>query len=167
MFYFTGIVLSVFLCFLLLLKKEKNAADKIFGGWLAIIALHLLFFYFDQAGVYLTHPHLLGMVFPLPLLHGVFLYFYVSAVVEEKQRSFPQKLLHFIPFFLIILLAIPFYSLSGEDKRTVFESQGAGYEFFRIVKTIMILGSGIFYPAFQSDRKSGIYHTCYRLRLRF
>jgi AraC-like DNA-binding protein len=145
MWYFTGITISLFLCLLLILKKNKSSPDKILTCWIVLIALHQLLFYLEHAGILLQYPHLLGITFPLPLLHGVFLFFYVSAITQEKAINLRTSLPHFIPFLLLILLAIPFYSLSAEEKLKVFENEGEGFEWYSLLQLILIVSLGLGY----------------------
>jgi hypothetical protein len=82
--YLAGIILSFFLFFLLVLKKEKTAADIVLMIWMAVIAVHQLLFYFDFKELSFQYPHLLGVGIPIPLLHGVLLFFYVSALTKGR-----------------------------------------------------------------------------------
>ncbi len=54
-------------------------------------------------------------------------------------------LLHFIPPFILIVLAIPFYALPGADKIAVFEHGGRGYEWYIMIQLTVILVSGVVY----------------------
>lgn len=145
MLFFTSFALSIFLFLLLLLKKNKSSADKILAGWLAIIAAHQLLFYLDYTGISLQYPHLLGLIFPLPLLHGIFLYFYVYNITREHSISLKSAIPHFIPFLLLVLLALPFYTLTGIEKRAVFECGGKGFEWYSALKLFLIIASGFAY----------------------
>ena len=71
MFYLGGVGLAFFLTLLLLSKKGKTMADKILVGWLLLITVHLLLFYFQKIWLY---PQLLGIAIPFPLVHGPFLW---------------------------------------------------------------------------------------------
>lgn len=145
MLYLTGIVLSCFLSILLLLKKNKSTADRILCIWMLIMALHQGSNYLDVSKVSYTYPHFLGLGFALPLLHGVMLYFYVLALLGQKKLTIQNVLPHFIPFALLIVLAIPFYRLSGAEKIQVFLRQGAGYEWYMLTQLCLIVSSGFVY----------------------
>ncbi|MCF8245807.1 MAG: helix-turn-helix domain-containing protein [Saprospiraceae bacterium] len=145
--YLSGIILSFFLFSLLLLKKGKSAADTILTVWMAVMGVHQLLFYLDFSGVLLQCPHLLGVAIPFPLLHGVLLFFYVSALTKGRLMRRKTTLLHFIPFLGLYLLAIPFYRLSGAEKIRVFENQGAGFEWVQAVQAVFIMASGLGYTA--------------------
>lgn len=145
MLYLTGIILSSFLLLLLLLKKDKSAADRILCIWMAIISVHQGQNYLDVAKISYTYPHLLGLGFAFPLLHGVILHFYVLALLGQKKLTWRYVLPHFIPFVMLTVLAIPFYSLSGNEKVQVFLQQGAGYEWYMLTQMGLIISSGFLY----------------------
>lgn len=145
MLYLTGIILSSFLLLLLLLKKDKSRADYILSIWMAIMTLHQLTNYLEFSKIAYQYPHLLGIGFALPLLHGIMLHFYVADLTGTQKWTLRYILPHFVPFVLLTLLAIPFYSLSAEGKKEVFLQQGAGYEWYSLAQLLTILASGLGY----------------------
>lgn len=140
MFYLAGVGLAFFLTVLLLSKSRKTLADKILAGWLLFLTLHLLLFYFQKAGLY---PQLLAADFPLPLVHGPFLFLYTRALTRGRLSQ--ASLLHFIPALAVMLYLIQFYSLPFEQKIYVFQHEGAGYETFNLIRTLTNTTSGILY----------------------
>ena len=148
MFYLIGIIISFFLCLLLILKRNKSNADKILTVWMALIAIHQCLFYVEHSAYSLQYPHLLGITFALPLLHGILLFLYVSEITTEKPILFQKVFPHFIPFLLLILLALPFYTLSAHEKVEVFENEGKGFEWFSLLQFILIVLSGLIYVFF-------------------
>jgi hypothetical protein len=66
MIYIVGISIAFFLNLLMLSKKGKTQADKILTGWLSLMGIHLLFFYFSFSGISFQYPFLLGLSIPLP-----------------------------------------------------------------------------------------------------
>ena len=145
MFYLGGVGLAFFLTLLLLSKKKKTTADNFLAGWLFFITLHLLLFYFWMNELY---PELLGAGFPLPLVHGPFLYLYTLALTQGRIKK--VSLLHFAPALGVLLYMIPFLSLSAEEKLEVFRNQGAGYEVFNTIRLVLNISSGIIYIVLSS-----------------
>ncbi len=140
--YLVGIVLSFFLLFLLVMKRGKSSADRVLMAWMAVIGVHQVLFYLSNFGIGYQFPHLLGLAIPFPLLHGVLLLFYVTALTKGRIPGWKQALPHFLPFLLLILLAVPFFRLSGEEKIRVFEQEGAGYEWFQAIQFVAVTVSG-------------------------
>lgn len=90
----------------LILQKKKAIHDKVLICWLFYLSLY--------TGIYglfynklFTDFHLLSVSFiSLLLLHGPFLFFYISALIDHKARFSKERLLHFIPFILFNLFIV-------------------------------------------------------------
>jgi AraC-like DNA-binding protein len=145
MLYLIGIILAFFLFLLLVMKRNKVYSDKVLMVWMAVMAIHQLMFYSVYTGFMFKHPNLLGPGLPMPLLHGPLLYLYVLSMTREVPLKFKAIFPHFIPFFLLIVLAIPFFMLSGEEKMQVFASNGKGFEWYIIIQQVLIMGMGMGY----------------------
>ena len=145
MFILAGIIISSFLTALLLLKRNKSHADRILTVWMAVMAAHQLLSYLHYTGLTFEYPHLLAIIFPWPVLHGSLLFCYVSAMTREKPLRWNQILPHFIPFLIMILLTMPFYLSSAEEKLEVFRNNGAGYEWYHPIQHGMYIGLGLGY----------------------
>ena len=143
MLYLIGIIISAFLFTLLLFKRGKSGADNILTNWLGVILVHQSVHYISNTDMVHQYPHVLGLSFFIPVLHGVLLFFYVSALISENPVK--RKWLHFVPTILLILLAIPFYSLSGAEKIAVFEQGGKGFEWYTGIQLTLIIASGATY----------------------
>lgn len=145
MFFIAGFSIACFLLLLFLFKKKKEVPDYLLASWLAVIALHLALHYLRYSALDLQYPWLLGVLLPLPILHVVFLYFYTISLTENWVPRAKTIGLHLIPFFVLILLAIPFYQLSNAEKIAVFKAGGKGFEWYSIVQLSLILLTGVFY----------------------
>ncbi len=146
MLYLAGIVLTFFLVVLLITKKGKTAADRILAIWLVAIGLHLFFVFLSFTDKVFSFPYLLGFNFPLPLLHGPFLYLYTCAVTNQIVAS-KYRLVHFIPFLSTYILLLPFLLLPLEQRILVYKNEGLGYETQMIIIITLIMISGVFYVA--------------------
>ncbi len=141
MFYLGGVGLAFFLNLLLLSKSKKTTADIILAGWLLVITLHLLLFYFRHTWQY---SQILGADMPMPLMHGPFLYWYTRALTNHNL-SLKVVLIHFLPALVVLIYLIPFFTIPPEQKITVFKNEGAGYETFNLIKLLAIIVSGVLY----------------------
>lgn len=145
MFFIIGIFIAVFLVLLLLIKKNKSRADKILVAWLFLICIHQILNYLLYTGEVYNYPHWLGVQFSMPVLHGVLLYFYVMEITGNKLKKRWTIFLHLIPTLSLVVFAIPFYILSGEQKINVFQNEGAEFEWYIIYLSILIPLSGLIY----------------------
>lgn len=145
MFFLVGIFLAVFLLLLLLLKKNKSEADIVLAIWLFLIMVNQLFNYLQVTGDLFNYPHLLGVDFPLPVLNGLFLFFYAMALTGNRFKRKWFIGLHLLPTLSLVILNIPFYLLSGQEKVLVFENDGKGFEWYVIYLNVLIPLSGFVY----------------------
>ena len=144
-FYIAGIAIALLIEFLLIAKKNKSASDRILTIWMLLVLVHLSLFYLYFTGDVYNFPFLLGIEHPLPLLHGVFLYFYVSHVTEQLPGKRWIMLLHLLPATLMYAYLVPFFLLPADQKIEVYGNRGAGYELFIALRSYAVACSGILY----------------------
>lgn len=145
MFFLLGIFISIFLLLLLIIKKNKSRADKVLAFWLFFIFINQLLVYFQETGDMYQYPYWLGVDFPMPIINGGFLYFYVLEITGNKLKYRWLLWLHLLPAVSLIVLAIPFYMLTGPEKIFVFENDAAGFEWYVLYANILIPLSGLIY----------------------
>lgn len=144
-FFIAGTGIAVFIELLLISKKNKSASDNVLTLWMFLMVLNLFLFYIQYTGDIYHVPFLLGIGMPLPLLHGVFLYFYVCMLTNQFPKNKKLLFLHFIPVSTMYLYLIPFFILPPEQKIQIYKNQGAGYELFNMIKSFVLSFSGMFY----------------------
>jgi AraC-like DNA-binding protein len=145
MFYITGIIIAFFLGALLFTKKSNTFADKILACWLFVIGFHLFLFYLWISGRSYDYPALLGVHFPLPLLHGPFLYLYALSLTGRLERFKIKNAIHFLPALISYASLTRFYFLPADEKISVFQNKGAGYETYLAINIAAIIASGVLY----------------------
>ncbi len=91
-----GIGIAVFICVLLLLKRNKALADYLLAAWLVLVGTHLLFFHFAffYSNSFNIYVALAG--YGLVLLHIPLLYVYALSMGSNQWPSFWY--LHFLPY---------------------------------------------------------------------
>lgn len=144
MLYLSGIILSFFLCVVLITKRNKSYADCILAAWLGVIGFHLLTFYLFSTNQQFSYPTLVALGFPLPLAQGPFLYLYTRQ--QTSDAPFDKKqLLHFLPVLCSYLLFASFYFLPFDQKIEVFQHKGQGFKIHMLINLYPIFVSGILY----------------------
>lgn len=107
-----------YLAFVLLVKGRTT--NRLANRWLAIFLVFVGFLQLDDALIisrtYFQYPHFYN-VFD-PFLFGVAPAFYWATFhfVQPSRRFYRQSLWHFVPCYLILLLSIPFFLESKEEK---------------------------------------------------
>ncbi|MBB4801073.1 AraC-like DNA-binding protein [Flavobacterium nitrogenifigens] len=153
MLYLTGIIITFFLVVILTSKKNKSEADKILALWLFFTGFHLFLYYLHYKKDFTSFPFLLGFELPMPLLQGPFLYLYTSALTNQNPHR-KYNWLHFLPFVIAVLVLMPFFTLSFQEKLTVFQNDGKGYENLILILYSAILISGIAYALLSLQKLS-------------
>lgn len=153
MLYLTGIIITFFLVIILTSKKNKSEADKILALWLFFTGFHLILFYLHFNNEYIEFPFLLGFEIPMPLVQGPFLYLYTSALTNQNHNK-KYNLLHYTPFIITILLLLPFFGLSSDEKIDIYKNEGKGYEPLLLVVYIAVIISGILYALLSLQKLS-------------
>ena len=144
--FISGIFMSFFIVLLLLTKKNKTLPDKILTIWMAVIGLHLLGFYYSQAGYWGKYPHLIGTTAPIPLFHGPLLYLYSLYALRSKNRFHLPDLLHFVPgIAAYFYMSRFFFFYSPEKKILIDKGEINDFSTFSYVLLVSILLSGIIY----------------------
>ncbi len=152
MFYLSGICISLFLSVLLIGKKNKTGADKILVFWLLILCLHFTFYYISFSAIIENYPFLFGLHFPMPLLHGPFLYLYAGALTKNPVRNKQINFLHFIPVIFVYLAYVPFFQLPLEQKISIVNNGWTEFQLLNTVSIVSIIISGIIYVVLTSVR---------------
>ncbi|MDX1829225.1 MAG: AraC family transcriptional regulator [Lutibacter sp.] len=102
---------AFFFAILLFQKKPRALHDNILILWLLYLGLFIGVYSFYSHELF-THFKLLSISFTsLFLLHGVFLFFYIYALIASKKIFNKINLIHFVPFTLFngYLLIISFF----------------------------------------------------------
>lgn len=145
MIYLAGVSITFFLTVLLAGKRNKTQADIILACWLFFIGFHLFHYYLFITKQLFLYPSLLGIGLPLPLLHGPFLFLYISALTKRTPINKISLALHFVPAVIFYLLLMPYLFSSAQHKISVFENNGEGYEWYMLPLLIAIYLSGVSY----------------------
>jgi AraC-like DNA-binding protein len=145
-----GIFLCFFLQFLLLSKKGKSTADRVLAVWMFIFGINLFLSYLIYPLGYIsTHPYLIGIDNPIPLLHGPMLYLYILYSLRPNHKFNWKIYIHFVPALLSWLLLIEFiFFYSAEEQLMVIRGEVDNYASFFSISIVAIIISGIAYPIY-------------------
>ncbi len=145
MIYIAGISISLFISALLLRKKHKSGADALLLIWMLLLAAHLYLYYINFSGPRYRAPRLLSLEIPLPLIHGVLLYFYVAAVTNQFPKRKGEALLHLLPITLGYLYLLPLLRASPAQKVATYNKGFEAYQAFMDMGLWLIFLSGVVY----------------------
>ncbi|WP_347921985.1 helix-turn-helix domain-containing protein [Pontimicrobium sp. SW4] len=150
MIYISGLSIALFISALLLNKKNRSKSDLFLFIWMLLMALHLYLFYVNFKGSPFKSPYLLSLPDVLPLLHGVFLYYYVSSITNQFPKRNWVAWLHLTPSIIGYMCIILFFKSSTAQRLHLYENDEISYENFMNFGLILIFLSGIIYVAWSS-----------------
>ena len=142
-----GIVQAFFIEFLLLGKKNKSLTDKILAMWMFVIGLHLFLHYLFYVEYYNTFPFFMGVMQPLPLIHGPFLLLYIQFLISDRPAFEKKHWLHFIPVavFYVVIFPDAFLRSSAELMEFAFETLETDPPLYWMFFEVLINLSGVVY----------------------
>jgi hypothetical protein len=132
---------------ILILQKKKALHDKILIYWLIYLGLYTGIYALFSNKLFIDFHLLSASFISLLLLHGPFLFLYISALIDQKFQFNRKKLLHFIPFILFnlfIVIASFFPELSERIRLDHVESEH-GVPLLLNLFLILTVLSGPFY----------------------
>jgi len=142
--FLTGIILSIFLAFVLYLKRDKSIADYLLASWFCLSGMPLFSYYLVYTKQYLSYPSLTVFGMALPLASAPLLFLYTKYQTSPILFN-PKDLFHFVPLIIVSLFFIDFYFHSFENRVSILKNNGEGYETQGLIKLIAIYFSGVIY----------------------
>ncbi len=111
-----GAFQALFLASVFLTHAKDNLPKKLFAFFLIIEGFTLVERVLVESGMIGSVPHILGISYPINFIKPPVLFFIALAIVNPKFKIRQIHALHLIPFFLILLMNIPFYMETGAKK---------------------------------------------------
>jgi AraC-like DNA-binding protein len=143
-FFFIGIVISFLLALLVLTKKRKHTSDIVFGVWQLFFLLHFTILYIRYSELSKEMPYLQGMDAPFVLIHIPLIYYYTLSILGDRL-SLIKKVLHFLPFGVLLLLALlSFVFYPQEDRLMLYDQQLAKQ--YSIIDLFFVLQILFYFP---------------------
>ena len=111
-----GAAQGLFLSVYLFSKSENRDANKWLAFLLTAISLHLIEYAADITGITLQYPVLLAITYPLLFCMGPLYYIYCRYLLDKSYKTTFTTILHFLPSLIVLLMMMPFYSMSANQK---------------------------------------------------
>ncbi len=128
-------------------QKKKAIHDKILICWLLYLGLYTGVYALFSNKLFIEFHLLSASFISLLLLHGPFLFLYISALIDQEFQFNREKLLHLIPFILFnlfIVIASFFPEISEGIRLDHLESEHGTPLLFNLFLILTVL-SGPFY----------------------
>ncbi len=116
LFIIFGILQGLLLSIVLISQKGKRGVSLLLGLLLFTEFVGLSEQFVISFDLIEKYPHVLMTSYPFEVLSPALIYLFTRSFLESKFQLKSRHLLHLIPFFLYILILLPEFQLSGEDK---------------------------------------------------
>ena len=139
---------AFFFAVLLFQKKQKAVHDKILIFWLAFLGLYTGVYGLLSNELFTYFPLLSASFISLLLLHGPFLYFYISSLVVNPDKFKSKGLLHFTPFLLFNLYLIIVSYLPMVSERISLSHVASEHEsplLFQLFLMLVVLSGPVYF----------------------
>jgi len=135
---------GIFFAFIFLsIKGNKALANKMLSLLLITFSIRIAEIAFFWTKYIWDFPHLLDVSTSMPLLFGVFIYFYVKYSQSEEEKLNYRFFIHLIPFIIYLIYLAPTYLQSANLKLAELRNitsktpvYGIDFYTFRILKLI-------------------------------
>ncbi|NRB49510.1 MAG: helix-turn-helix domain-containing protein [Saprospiraceae bacterium] len=111
-----GTFQALFMALVLLGGQRKGLVKPLFAILLLIEGITLLERLLADTNWIESVPHLLGISYVLSFIKPPLILWTAKAIIDQKFRLDRKRIYHLIPFFLMLLVQIPFYLMSAEEK---------------------------------------------------
>lgn len=111
-----GAFQALFIATVLLASGKKRLAKPLFAILLIIEGVTLIERLLADTELIHAMPHLLGISYPISFIKPPLIWLTAKAIIDHQFHLSKSQLYHFIPFFIILLINLPFYSLPAAEK---------------------------------------------------
>lgn len=111
-----GGIQACIMAVILLYQKKNINANRTLSMLLFLIGVTCILYAFNTLEFYLAFPHLIRMAWGLPLLFGPLLFLYTKAMTNPETKTSRADVLHGLPFVVNMIILMPFYLKSAEEK---------------------------------------------------
>lgn len=121
-----GAIQGFFLVAVLFTKRRNRSASRLLGAAMLSFTIYLATGVYHAAGLERAFPHFIGVAYPLLFLFGPLVYLYAVAAADSTRRVTRRDIVHFVPFIVVVLIALPIYLSSGPEKLAFLDRMRSG-----------------------------------------
>jgi AraC-like DNA-binding protein len=170
-----GAAQGLFLAGVLATKRSNRTANRLLAAAMLAFSIFMATGVYHAARLEPVFPHFFGVSYPITFIFGPLIYLYAVAAADRTYRLTWRDALHFAPFLLVVLTALPVYLMSGAEKLAFYEQVKNGMVTTHMKITLPLRYiSGITYTILtllflrrHSDRIKDSYSSTERVNLRW
>ena len=121
-----GALQGLFLAGTLVAQRNNRTANRLLAALVTAFTIYLASSVYFATGLIYKYPHFFGVGYQTPWIFGPLVYLYAVSASDRSWRFNRRALIHFLPVFVMIVLASPYYVMSGADKIAAYERWRVG-----------------------------------------
>ena len=121
-----GALQGLFLSGALVAQRNNETANRLLAVLVAAFTIYLASSVYFATGLIYKYPHFFGIGYQTPWVFGPLVYLYAVAASDRSWRFTRRALIHFVPVLVMVILASPYYIMSGAEKIATYERWRAG-----------------------------------------
>ena len=121
-----GALQGMFLSAVLLAQRGNRTANGLLAALMIAFTIYLASTVYYATGLFQRFPHFFGISYQMPWVFGPLVYLYARAASDRSWRFQRRHLLHFAPVVVSLLLATPYYLMSGAEKIALYDRMQLG-----------------------------------------
>ena len=121
-----GALQGLFLAGALVAQRNNRTANRLLAGLVTAFTIYLASSVYFATGLIYKYPHFFGVGYQTPWIFGPLVYLYAVSASDRSWRFNRRALIHFLPVFVMIVLASPYYMMSGAEKIAAYERWRVG-----------------------------------------
>jgi hypothetical protein len=121
-----GTLQGLLLTGVLFAQRNNRTANRLLAALMIAFTIYLATVVYYGTGIFRVYPHFFGIAYVTPWLFGPLTYLYAVAASDRAWRFERRDLWHLAPAALVLLVALPYYLMSGGDKLAMYDQLAAG-----------------------------------------
>ena len=121
-----GALQGLFLAGALVAQRNNRTANRLLAALVTAFTIYLASSVYFATGLIYKYPHFFGVGYQTPWIFGPLVYLYAVSASDRSWRFNRRALIHFLPVFVMIVLASPYYMMSGAEKIAAYERWRVG-----------------------------------------
>jgi AraC-like DNA-binding protein len=117
--YAAAAIQGLFLAILLFKTRINQPANKILSALILLLSFHLVLVGFDNREFFMMFPHLSRVSWIIGSLYWPLIFIFVQYLTRSHAGSPGKYILFFIPFIVLLIVMMPYYLMSAEEKRNI------------------------------------------------
>lgn len=142
---YVGAVQGVLLSLFLFSIKVNKLSNRLLALLSFLLGIFLLAYALQDEGLYVKFPHLLKVFYQFLFIFFPLIYLHAKYLLADIKKFQKKDLLHFIPFFISVILYSDFFFRPAAEKLEMIRNKSEYYRILDIIGDEFIAVQGIVY----------------------